>query len=161
MSRGHVQGYDSNAAQFERMGNPWEGEPVCKRQARKARRKKGLRPCRAGLPRRAERDSRNDGDALLHYQCKQALAAKLGLSRRTITPDEKSPTLAKFEPIKAARDTELTHDQRIKSRWQRFEFRAKAAVAEAAYLASEKHRAEERRLIERRIEALQARLTTM
>lgn len=23
MSRGHVQGYDSNAGQFERMGNPW------------------------------------------------------------------------------------------------------------------------------------------
>jgi hypothetical protein len=23
MSRGHVQGYDSNAAQFARMGNPW------------------------------------------------------------------------------------------------------------------------------------------
>lgn len=23
MSRGHVQGYDSNAAQFERMGDPW------------------------------------------------------------------------------------------------------------------------------------------
>jgi hypothetical protein len=49
MSRAHVQGFDSNPAQFERMGNPWItpreqqelGEP--NRRARKEN--KRLRPC--------------------------------------------------------------------------------------------------------------------
>lgn len=156
MSRGHVQGYDSNAGQFERMGNPWTGEASPKRKVRKIRR---FKPCRPGLPRRVPRDSR-EGDELEHIQCKAALAAKLGLSKRTLVSlkPEISPTLAIYRHPSRM---ELTAEQRVKRDEQRAEFQARAEAAAAAWAASEAAKAAERRRLEAMRDALEARLAAL
>lgn len=54
MSRAHVQGYDSNPAQFERMGNPWmtqrEAQELGNSPISKGKRKQNRKPRPCDLP---------------------------------------------------------------------------------------------------------------
>jgi hypothetical protein len=149
---------DTNPAQFARQGNPWDGDAVLRKNRRKGRRK--MRDFQ-GVVRRPERSSRDESEAMLDYQCRQALAAKLGLSRRTIAPEqEKSPTLA----ILPSRSTELkplTQKQRERRGWQIMEFEAKRLAAEQAYRVSEAYRDAERRRIASLIAVMEAKLANI
>lgn len=166
MSRGHVQGFDSNAEQFARMGNPWVGEPVLRKAGNK-RGRKYPKPCRPGFPRCPDRDSRTDCEAFERAKESQRIALLVQAFKgncRTAAPLEdgqKSPTLA----ILPARATELTGwtrlERQVRRIQQRAAFEAKEAVAKAAWDASEAGKAEQRRRIAARIAALELQLSSL
>jgi hypothetical protein len=135
MSRAHTQGFDSNAGQFSRMGNPWDGEPVLKTQARKARRKAGIAPCRSGLPRLGERDSRNDSEAFEDLKCRRRIAAMVaaasGNSRCHVAKPVEKPRPAPFIRPDARTELEPFHPERLQSEISRLEREATKARIEA------------------------------
>lgn len=121
---------DSNAAQFERQGNPWHGERV-----KVGRRKRRVPTCRPGLPRVPERQSRTESEAFLDVQCKRAIDALVkaasGNSRTAKALETRArPIVAKVRP---PRDAELSQwdGTRIESEIARLERQAKQARIEA------------------------------
>ena len=128
MSRAHIHGYDTNAAQFERMGNPWHGEPMTRSARKKWARK--YRPCRAGLPRRPERSSRDESEAMLDLQCKQRIRQLVEAARGT------SRTVAATEPPKSPMLAKIEHPARTElTRWQAFERQVTRLQQRGAVLA--------------------------
>jgi hypothetical protein len=114
MSRAHVQGFDSNPAQFERMGNPWLtpreqqelGEP--NRRARKEN--KRLRPCQLEY-REIKRIAREPTSEELQRKAHREMlwqirrldkAAKLQEDLVAAMPPPPEPPVKHFVPVRAA-----------------------------------------------------------
>jgi hypothetical protein len=168
MSRAHVQGFDSNAAQFERMGNPWVSErdrcefsAPSKRERRQNRNGAKPKVDLGNFPKpRPERASR-EGDPIIRQMQKSSnfLARfKSGLPGGTIDtvglkPEERY--LDRGEPVR------LTADQLEKRRQQRVAMQERREDAERAYAASEAGRVAEKRRLEAMRVALEARIANL
>jgi hypothetical protein len=164
MSRAHVQGYDSNAAQFERMGNPWVSER--ERQEFSAPSRKEARQNRN--PKRGA-DLGNFPKPVLDRSVDPRKRRRdfvaLALSRiggsRTVTPviakpDDavvKAPALTELKP--------LTSEQLALRRAQRDQVSARLEAGEAAYAASEAARLAEIRRLEAARDAIEERLASL
>jgi hypothetical protein len=174
MSRAHVQGFDSNAAQFERMGNPWVSErDRCEFSApnKKERRqnRNGAKPILGNFPepeRRPERSSRSEGAAMEQtLRSRRFMAAfKSGLPEgtRTVAPAVDRPKV--WEISQHPANTELrtlTSEQRDKRGWQRMNAAAKRIAAEEAFRVSEAGRAAEKARVKALIKALEGRLASL
>jgi hypothetical protein len=159
--RAHVTplGLDSNPAQFERQGNPWDGDGRFTRKARKGRKRRDF----DGQVRRPERSSREESENFIDLRANaklwQAMRAKRSNSR-TVAP-EKSPHVAKIVPAARAELRPLTSRERWLSFEQRAKFRVTQALAERAWAASEAGKAAERRRLEQILAATEAKLAKL
>lgn len=167
MSRAHVQGYDSNPAQFERMGNPWltERERVgeaCMTPKRLKRIGKFPKPEVPTPDRKPARSARSESEAMEQsLRSRRFIAAfKSGLPEGTRT------VAAAVEPtiiwqILPATEMRLTAEMRAKRGWQKLEFAAKRLAAEQAYVASEAGRLAERRRLAALIQVMESQLENL
>jgi hypothetical protein len=164
MPRAHVQGYDSNAAQFERMGNPWVSEreraefsaPNKKeaRQNRNPRRGVDLgnfpKPAfeRSTDPRKRRRDF-------------IALALSRVGGSRTIVPTIAKPDDAVVRAPGLTELKPLTSEQLALRQAQRDAVAARLEAGALAYAASEAAKAAERKRLEAIVKAAQNRLAAL
>lgn len=104
-TRAAVQAYlDSNAGQFARAGNPWDGEGELRASKSRTRRD------RPNPVRRPERACRDADETFLNAQAKRDMAMRLAQLRgsRIARPLQPKPEHAYTTEIKPARDAELS-----------------------------------------------------
>ena len=141
MSRAHIQGYDSNPAQFARMGDPWVtrreqqelgSAPVSKGQMRANRKARPFNPNYRDVERQARPLTAEEEQA-------RKVRANLALIRRLDRQARSQPVreVAGFKPkppivnlVKPARNAELTLEQRRKREAQRAEVEARCERAD-------------------------------
>jgi hypothetical protein len=150
MSRAHVQGYDSNPAQFERMGNPWltERERVGEAGMTRKRLKRLGKFPKPDVPtpeRKPARSARSDSAAMEQsLRSRRFMAAfKSGLPGGTRTVAEATDPLRVWEIS------------------QHPNAAAKRIAAEEAFRVSEAGRAAEKARVKALIKALEGRLASL
>jgi hypothetical protein len=171
MSRAHVQGYDSNAEQFARMGNPWvtereRAEFSAPNKKERRQNRNGGKPKLGNFPtpeRKPERSSRAESEAMAGcLRSRRFLSAfKSGLPGGTLTVAPVVPETKCWEISQHPARTPvrlLSSAERALAARQRDDREAKRAAAEAAYLAGEAHREAEKRRLLAQIAALEEQL---
>jgi hypothetical protein len=171
MSRAHVQGYDTNAAQFERMGNPWVSERErCEFSApNKRERRQNRNPKKAedlGNFPKPDYD-RAASPAFADMRCGNHFLAmfKAGLpggTRTVVGVKAAEPGFVEVHrPMRNAEPPRLTSAQLELRREQRAQVQARLEAGEAAYAASEAAIAAEKARLKSIIKAASERLSSL